>query len=120
MQNQWSSAPRETPWKQVLVVCRKCGKKLRGGFGDKRKETLKSVLRETLRQAGRRRDVRVLETSCIGICPKQAVTALNASQPGVVHTVPAGTEGDEALRTLLGDNGAGGCRLPCSEATGRG
>ncbi|HEX2939534.1 MAG TPA: hypothetical protein VHO91_00705, partial [Rhodopila sp.] len=95
---------RPTPWKQVLVVCRKCGKKLHGGFGAKGKDSLKSVLRQGLRDSGRRREVRVFETSCMGICPKGGVTALNASRPGTIHVIAAGTEAAAALDTLFGDD----------------
>jgi predicted metal-binding protein len=94
---------RPTPWREVVLVCRKCGKKQKGGFGEKRRETLKSHLRQALRAVGRRRDVRVIETSCMGICPKHGVTALNASRPQTIHVIPAGTEADAAIRTLLGD-----------------
>jgi hypothetical protein len=96
---------RPTPWRTVVVLCRKCGKKLDGGFGRKRKESLKTVLRETLRQAGLRRQVRIIETSCLGLCPKGGVTALNASRPGTIHVIPAGGGGDQAMQTLLGADG---------------
>jgi predicted metal-binding protein len=98
---------RPTPWRTVLVVCRKCGKKLDGGFGRKHKETLRTLLREALRQGGRRRDVRICETSCLGLCPKSGVTALNASNPGTIHVIPAGSDGAEAVRTLLGGDAGG-------------
>jgi hypothetical protein len=93
---------RPTPWRSVFVLCRKCGKKLDGGFGRKRRESLRTVLREALRGAGRRREVRICETSCFGICPKGGVTALNATRPGMIHVIPTGASGDEAMRTLLG------------------
>jgi hypothetical protein len=93
---------RPTPWRTVFIICRKCGKKLDGGFGRKRKETLRTLLRETLRSAGRRRDVRICETSCLGLCPKGGVTALNATSPGTIHVIPAGADGAEVMRTLLG------------------
>jgi predicted metal-binding protein len=102
MPQQTEPLSRQTHWRDVLIVCRKCGKKLKGGFGEKRKDTLKSQLRQALRDAGRRRDMRVIETSCLGVCPKQAVTALNASHPGTIHIIPAGTDGAAAMRTLLG------------------
>jgi predicted metal-binding protein len=102
MADKSASLCRATPWREVIILCRKCGKKLDGGFGRKRKETLKTTLRQALREAGRRRDVRIMETSCMGICPKQGVTALNATYPGTVHVVPAGSNGEDALRTLLG------------------
>jgi hypothetical protein len=94
---------RPTPWREVLILCRKCGKKLDGGFGTKRKESLKDVLRQALRDSGRRRQVRIMETSCLGICPKRGVTTLNASHPGTIHVIPRGSDGAEAMRRLLGD-----------------
>lgn len=93
---------RPTPWREVIVLCRKCGKKRDGGFGPKRKEGLKAALRQALRDAGRRRQIRVIETSCFGICPKNGVTALNATHPGIIHVIPTGTDGPDALQTLLG------------------
>jgi predicted metal-binding protein len=94
---------RPTPWRMVVLVCRKCGKRQKGGFGEKRHDTLKTHLRQALRAAGRRRDVRVIETSCLGVCPKHGVTALNASRPQTLHIVPIGIEAEAALRRLLGD-----------------
>lgn len=93
---------RSTHWTDVIVICRKCGKKLKGGFGDDGKQGLKTVLRQALRQAGRRRDVRVIETKCLGVCPRDGVTALNASRPGLLHIVPAGLEREAVVRVLLG------------------
>ena len=97
-------ASRPTPWRSVVVVCRKCGKKLGGGFGHKRKESLRDVLRQALRDAGRRRDVRICETSCLGLCPKHGVTAFSATSPGTIYVIPAGMDGAEAARTLLGSH----------------
>jgi predicted metal-binding protein len=99
---------RQTPWRDVVIVCRKCGKKLDGGFGAKRRESLKVMLRQAIRDMGRRRTLRVFEVSCMGICPKQGVTALNATSPGTIHVIPAGTAGQAALRTLLGDHAGAG------------
>ncbi len=90
---------RPTPWRTVILVCRKCGKKLKGGFGPNGKHGLRSELRQALRDAGRR-DVKIIETGCLGLCPKQGVTALNASCPGTIHVISAGTQPEAALRTL--------------------
>jgi predicted metal-binding protein len=108
-------ASRPTPWRTIVILCRKCGKKLDGGFGHKQKESLRTVLRQTLREAGRRRDVRICETSCLGLCPKGGVTALNATRPGTIHVIQAGAEGSDAMQTLLGDHviaDAGGIEAP--------
>ncbi len=110
MSERTASLIRETPWREVIILCRKCDRKLDGGFGAKRRDSLRKVLREALRDAGRRGQVRVMETSCLGICPKRGVTALNATRPGTVHIIPAGTAGAEAVVTLLGDQTiANGC-----------
>ena len=73
---------RPTPWQSIILLCGKCARKLDGGYGPNKGATLRSALRVALKDAGRRRDVRIIETRCMGICPKKAVTALNASRPG--------------------------------------
>jgi predicted metal-binding protein len=102
MQESPKSQSRPTPWRTVLLLCRKCGKKQKGGFGLKQKEPLRDELRQALRGVGRRRDVRIMEIGCLGICPKRGVTALNATRPETLHVIPAGTEASAALDTLLG------------------
>lgn len=100
MQQSIRSRPR--PWKTVILLCGKCARKLDGGFGPKGKDTLRGTLRSALKEHGCRRQVRIIESRCIGICPKKAVTALNASRPGTVLTVPTGTPADVVLEQLLG------------------
>jgi predicted metal-binding protein len=92
----------ETPWKTVILLCGKCARKMDGGYGSKGKHTLRDVLRAPLR-AKRRRDVRVIETRCMGICPKKAVTALNASHPGKIFTIKKGTASEEVMARLMVD-----------------
>ena len=96
---------RPTPWNTVILLCGKCARKINGGYGPKKKQTLKDALRAELKADGRRRQVRIIETRCIGLCPKKAVTALNASSPGRILTVPKGTHPKDAL-TLLMPNSA--------------
>lgn len=103
MTDKTNELSRTTPWRDVIILCRKCGKKLDGGFGPKRKQDLKAALRQALREAGQRRQVRIMETSCLGLCPKGGVTALNATNPGTIHVIPTGTRGSDAMQTLLGD-----------------
>jgi predicted metal-binding protein len=101
---QSDPSPSHTPWRTVVIVCRKCGKKLHGGFGRKRKETLGTLLRQTLREIPKRREIRICETACLGLCPKGGVTALNATNPGTIHVIPAGADGAEVAETLLGND----------------
>jgi len=74
-----------------------------GGFGTNGKDMLRNILREAFRAKGLRRDVRIIETRCMGICPKKAVTALNASRPDKIFTMPKGTAANEAVAQLMGE-----------------
>jgi len=94
---------RPTPWKTVILLCGKCTRKMDGGYGSKGRDTLRTVLRDALRVTGHRRDVRIIETRCMGICPKKAVTALNASRPGRILTIPKGTATDEVMAQLMSE-----------------
>ncbi len=75
-----------------------------GGYGPKGHDTLRSALRAELSAKGFRRQVRIIETRCLGVCPKRAVTALNAGKPDKILTVPRETRPEDALALLLGGN----------------
>ncbi len=94
------------PWQGVALVCGKCSRKLKGGFGRKGKHELKSVLRDALKAAGRRRELRIIEVGCLGLCPKRAVTVVGPFQPGQVLAVPEGADPDLVLAALRKDNAA--------------
>ncbi len=79
-----------TGWTDTLLICRKCSKKLHGGFGHKGRDTLRQTARDALRATGRRGQVGIIEIGCVGICPKRAVTTARASAPGVFRIIPAG------------------------------
>jgi predicted metal-binding protein len=81
-----------TPWQDIVLVCRKCSKKLDGGFGPDGGQRLGPAVKQMLRTTGRRRSVRVIETKCLRLCPKGAVTMLRGSQPGEMLAVPEGTD----------------------------
>jgi predicted metal-binding protein len=80
-----------SPWRDVILVCRKCSKKLDGGFGPDGDESLGRALKHSLRRSGQRRLARVIETKCLGVCPRGAVTVLRDSRPGEMLAVPRGT-----------------------------
>lgn len=81
-----------TPWREIILVCRKCTRRLDGGFGKKRRQPLRSELKTALRAAGRRREVRVIEIGCLGLCPKGAVTVAIASRPSELLAFPKGSD----------------------------
>ncbi len=88
------------PWQGLALVCGKCSRKLNGGFGKKGKHDLKSALRAGLKAAGRRRELRVVEVGCLGLCPKRAVTVVGPFRPGHVLAVPQGADPDAVLAAL--------------------
>jgi len=72
----------KTRWSEVVLVCRKCSKKLDGGFGPDGDKTLKKAL-----------------------CPKDAVVAVNARRPEELLIVPAGADLFEVKARLGLDDG---------------
>ena len=94
-----------TNWRQVVLVCRKCSKKLDGGFGPDGDLTLKKALRKYLHlkkgKQGRKGALTVTGTDCFDICPKGAVVAVNTAQPKKLLIVPAGADLFE-VKTRLG------------------
>ena len=85
-------------WRDVVLVCRKCSKKLGGGFGPDGDDPLGKVLRKALARPAaapgkiktRRRRVAVLDVGCLDICPKKAVVMVKCSDPKSMILVPKG------------------------------
>ncbi|PTD26076.1 hypothetical protein [Sphingomonas fennica] len=88
-------------WRGAILVCRKCGKKAGGGFGPKGKTSLAKALRKEMHGGkGRKARLGVVEVGCLGVCPKHAVTVVDASRPGEWLIVPAGTPVEEVAARL--------------------
>ncbi len=103
MAKHWDAAAFRsalTPWEDVVLVCRKCSRKLDGGFGKDGDSSLRAELKLALREAGRRRQVRVVESSCFSVCPKRAVSVMLGRRPGEILVVPAGADAADVLRRL--------------------
>ena len=82
-----------TQWKDVVLVCKKCSKKLDGGFGPDGDKTLKKALRKYLHAGkGKKAELAVIETACFDVCPRNAVVAVNAANPKALLIVPAGSD----------------------------
>ena len=68
-------------WQNAVLVCRKCSKKLDGGFGPDGDERLAKALRKHLSlKKGRKAAAGIIEVNCLGVCPKGAVTVVNGAQ----------------------------------------
>ncbi|WP_369060433.1 (2Fe-2S) ferredoxin domain-containing protein [Caulobacter sp. 73W] len=105
-------------WAEVVLVCRKCSKKLDGGFGAKGDKSLAKALRRELRggKGDHRKDgAAVIEVDCLDICPKGAVVAINAADPKTWRVVPRGA----AMPQVLDSLGLTGARTARPEADPR-
>lgn len=69
-------------WRATVLVCAKCSKKLDGGFGEKGRTPLAKLLRKLGGGKKRKAAFGVIETRCLGVCPKGAVTVIDAAHPG--------------------------------------
>jgi hypothetical protein len=99
--------PVRTRWTGVVLVCRKCSKKLKGGgFGPDGDQRLGKALRRRL-DGGKTRKAAagVIEVGCFDVCPKDAVVVANAATPGEWLVVPRHTP-LEAVVERLGLGGA--------------
>lgn len=82
---------RPTRWRETLLICKKCSKKVKGGFGPKSRTRLKKALAEALKlRKGRHAAIGLIEVGCFDLCPKRAVTVAKGTEPGKLYVVPRG------------------------------
>lgn len=83
----------KTRWKDVVLVCSKCQKKVGKGFGPDEDLTLKKALKRYLKPGkGRKAEIAVLTVKCFDVCPKGAVMTVNAARPDEMVVIPAGAD----------------------------
>jgi predicted metal-binding protein len=88
-------------WRNAILVCRKCSKKVGGGFGPKGRTPLAKALRDEAGLGkGRKAAAGVVEVGCLKICPKQAVMLVDAARPGKWLVVARGTPIEEVVAQL--------------------
>ena len=87
-------------WSKTVLVCGKCSKKLGGGFGEKRATSLAKLLRRFGGGKKRKSAFGVIETKCLGICPKGAVVTVDAAHPGQWQLIEAGAPEDMVVKRL--------------------
>ncbi len=89
-------------WRNVALICRKCSKKIGGGFGPKGDKGLAKALRKHLAlKKGRKAAAGIIEVGCLGICPKGAVTVIDGGRSRDWLLVRPGADLD-LLATELG------------------
>lgn len=90
-----------TRWRDSILICRKCGKKISGGFGPKGRTRLDKALRAELGVGkGRKAPLAIMEVGCFDICPKNAITVVRTGAPDVLHIVPRGAGIDAVIAAL--------------------
>lgn len=89
-------------WNEVVLVCRKCSKKLKGGFGEDGDQKLAKVLRKAIgaKGKGRKALAAVIEVDCLNVCPKGGVVAVKASTPREWAVVPRGASTASVVERL--------------------
>lgn len=76
----------------LVAICRKCGKKLGGGFGDGGRKSLAKALGQSLDlPKWKRSPIRLVETGCMKLCPRGAVAVTTSGDARLVHVIPEGT-----------------------------
>ena len=88
-------------WSGAVLVCGKCSKKIDGGFGKKGRTPLAKVLRKILGlKKGRTAPLGVVETRCLGVCPRGAVALIDGRDPHRWLVVPQGADVAELAARL--------------------
>lgn len=88
-------------WRHAVLVCRKCSKKIGGGFGPKGRTPLAKALRDEAGGGkGRKATAGIVEVGCLKICPKHAVTVVDAARPAEWLVVKAGMPAAEVAMQL--------------------
>ncbi len=91
----------KSQWTATILVCRKCTKKVGGGFGEKGKTPLAKALRKRAGKDSKRKALYgVIETGCLGVCPRDAVIVVDAAHPGKWTAVREGTPVEDVAERL--------------------
>ena len=88
------------PFEDVLIICSKCAAKL--GRGRKGKTELRGELKHALKKRGLGKSVRVVETTCLDLCPKggQTVALGRDLAAGRLWVVGPDADGEDVVKLL--------------------
>lgn len=107
MEGQLSKTVR-ADWEDAILICRKCSKRVGGGFGPKGRTRLAKLLRKRLgkRSKGRKAKIGIVEVKCLSACPKKRVTVVRAGDLLNWKLIGPGTPIDEVLEEIGIDQAA--------------
>ena len=89
-----------SPWRDLVLVCRKCTGKHHNGFGPDGDMTLREALKAHIRKHGLKGTVRAVEVDCLDLCPEQGISCMRISDPGHIAVVPEGATVEEVFARL--------------------
>jgi len=100
--------PTPAKWEtDVLFVCQRCSTKLPGGIAADGRTTLRQWFKERLGSVGRGKALRVVETSCLGLCPEGRIAVAIgrelSADPAVIRSVATEADREAVYRLALGD-----------------
>jgi hypothetical protein len=86
----------------VILICSKCAAKL--GRGHKGKTELRGEVKHALKKAGLGGRVRVVDTTCLDLCPKGGQTVAIGAQlsQGILTFMGPEADGRQVVEALLG------------------
>ena len=93
--------PVRARWRRCVLVCRRCERKLDGGFGHDGDKALSRLLRKRAGGKGRKARFGVVSTQCFKLCPKKAVTVVDAARPDRWLVVGKGTAVEDVIARLV-------------------
>jgi hypothetical protein len=101
------AAPAPASWQtDVLLVCQRCSAKLPDGLAPDGRTMLRQWFRERLGAVGLGKALRVVETSCLGLCPERRVAVAIgrelAGEPALIRSVATEADREAVYRAALG------------------
>lgn len=95
------SKQRPSKWREVVLVCAKCTAKIGGGFGPRKRTSLRKALRKSLGlKKGRKAAIGVVDAPCFDLCPKKAVTVALGSHPQTLYVIEKGAPIEDVVLAL--------------------
>jgi hypothetical protein len=100
--------PTPAKWEtDVLFVCQRCSSKLPGGIAADGRTTLRQWFKERLGSVGRGKALRVVETSCLGLCPDGRIAVAIgrelSAEPAMLRSVETEADRETIYRLAVGD-----------------
>lgn len=103
-----ATEPTPAKWEtDVLFVCQRCSSKLPGGLAADGRTSLRQWFKQRLGSVGRQKALRVVETSCLGLCPDGRIAVAIgrelSAEPPVIRSVATEADREVVYRLALND-----------------